>query len=157
MKDILTGDAFPRTFSVDTKKVKRRFVSIVIGIFVLFLAAPAIRNIENFETINVKQVLLEYYKLETYIVPIIISLSILAVLWEYGKRRTFGFEWQIHKDGLRIFQNGHELKYIPWENVRDIKNGFKVIDDRDGSTFPITLSPLMRRNMLVEIRGRLSK
>jgi hypothetical protein len=145
----------PHKFNVDTRKVKRCFISVGIFIFTVFLSCPLIRTIIDYKTFSMTRIFLEYSKLETYIVPIVISLVFIGITWGYGKKRVFGMEWQLNEDGLHIFQNGSKIKYIPWEYVKITMNGISIKDTRDKMRFPITLPPRLRHNMLAEIRNKI--
>lgn len=140
-------------FSVDTIKVKRRFLLVTAFIFFVLLGAPAMRGFIDCRPDTIGDLLADYRKIETYVVPAAFSLSVLAILWVYGKRRMFRMEWQIDESGLRILRGGHEVKHVPWGEVRIASNGLDVIDARDRKKSPVTLPPRVRHEMIAKLKA----
>jgi hypothetical protein len=80
-----------------------------------------------------------------------LPLGVFIFLWIYGKYRMFGFEWQLCDQGLRILRYGQEIRFIPWKDIADIENGYKIVDGRDDKKFYITLPPIVRKDFLEKI------
>lgn len=128
------------TFKVCNRKVKRIFIIVPLFLFLFFSALLVIGYILGRPDSAV---------IDTLCVGL--PLGIFVYLWIYGKHRTFGFEWQLCDQGLRILRKGQEIRFIPWKDITDIEDDYKIIDGRDGKKFTITLPPTVRKDMIEKI------
>jgi hypothetical protein len=135
----------PCIFRVDTKRVKATFILTTLFIFACFGTLQIIMYVRGLPTFP--------FLIFTLLLP----SGIFIYLWIYGKYRIFGFEWQFHDDGLRILKNNREMRFIPWQDIRQIDDGYIVIDARDGKKFPITLSPRVRRDVVTKIYSMMNE
>ena len=132
-------------FRVDTKRVKTTIILTILFIFACLGTLQIIGYVRGLPTFP--------FLMLTLLLP----SGIFIFLWTYGKYRIFGFEWQLHDDGLRILKNNREMRFIPWQDIGQIKNGYIVTDARDGKKFPITLPPRVRRDMVTKIYSMMNE
>jgi hypothetical protein len=139
-------------YRVETRKVKIVFIVIAVSFPVVLLIALFLTLLICPGPDRVSEVSTNNPNVKGYLGLVLLPLCLLAVLWVYGKWRIFGFEWHLHDDGLRIYKNHREIKYIPWENIVKIDRGYIIRDVSDGKKFIITLPPPARRDMLIKIQ-----
>jgi len=135
-------------YRVETRKVKIIFIAIAASFPVVLLIALLLTLLICLGPDRVSEVSSENLSVKDYLGLVLLPLCLLAVLWVYGKWRMFGFEWHLHDDGLRIYKNHHEIRYIPWENIAKIHRDYIIRDASDNKKFIITLPPPVRRDML---------
>jgi hypothetical protein len=135
-------------YRVETRKVKIVFIVIAVSFPVVLLIALLVCVIVCPRPDGVIEVSSKSLKVKDFLVLSLFPMCLLAFLWVYGKWRMFGFEWHLHDDGLRIYKNHREIRYIPWENIAKINRDYIIKDASDGKKFIITLPPPVRRDML---------
>ena len=128
------------TFKVYNRRIKATFIVVSLSIFLCFSILRVIGYMLGRPDSTV---------IDTLFVGL--PLGVFIFLWIYGKYRMFGFEWQLCNQGLRILRNGQEIRFIPWKDITDIEDDYKIIDGRDSKKFTITLPPTVRKSMIEKI------
>ena len=82
-----------------------------------------------------------------YSLYLLLGLGFIAILWIYGARRLFGFQWHLYDNGLQILRNDRELRFMEWNDIATITKGYLVIVAKDRARFPVPLPASQRRDM----------
>ena len=144
----MSFETFKKCIDKIPRKVKIIFIAIAASFPVVLLIALLLCFVVFPRPDWVNEVSSKSPNVKDYLGLVLLPLILLAVLWAYGKWRMFGFEWHLYEDGLRVFKNSSEIRYIPWENIAKIDHGYIIRDASDGKKFLITLPPPIRRDML---------
>lgn len=125
-------------FVTDTRFVKRRFLMIAVGLWVVFGASSFYGGYSWIEAVETATGC---------------SGALLAGIWTYGAFQIFDRRYRIAPEGISLYHRERLIHHIPWHHIHSVSHGHLRVRSQDGPCIQFNLPPAIQRQAREAIKA----